>query len=283
MTDVFSPMSPAERERFDVAYLAYLHARDGVPDLGTQRLDVRERFFDRIDREPVALAGRTPVDQQLFDRNHDRRVPEAGLDEATLWALATAKANRGERYGVEYLLRHPRRSMTEASPHTYVLIEERYHTRMLQDALRAIGVEMSVSSPGLSTRVLVRAMVRLPEAVSGVLALCGEIVGVVVFALLLDKARQVFASIPPALARIEALFSQILVDEVGHVHFARSRLGPMQLLAARRLLPAVAEGVLRDLPEVERLYGRRLVFETVQAAEVDAAAARYPDCFVLPS
>ena len=104
MSTAFQPMTPADQTRFRDAYLAHLRDRDGVPDMQTQRFDVREKFFADLDANPNCWVGPPPVDQQVFDRNHLRRRPEPGLDEKTLWAVATAKTNRAERYGVEYSL-----------------------------------------------------------------------------------------------------------------------------------------------------------------------------------
>jgi hypothetical protein len=287
MADVFSPMDADQRARFLEAYRSFLHARDGKADFAGRRLDTREQVFGALEREPVRWQGRPPVDQAVFDRNHARRRPQAGLDQATLWALATAKANRGERYGVDYAFEHGRRATgargAAAELHERVMLEELYHTRILQGALASLGLSMEVGQPGLSTRALVRTMVRLPEAISSVVVLCGEIVGVAVFSLLLEKASQLFAVQPPVLVRLEALFGQILVDEVGHVHFVRSRVGPAGLALARRLLPLVASGVLDDLPELEQLFGRARVLSTIRAAQVDAAAAAYADRFVPPA
>lgn len=284
MSTAFTPMSTHEREQFHDAYLAFLRQRDGVPDMQTRRFDVRERFFASLDAEPNLWVGPPPVDQQVFDRNHQRSSPERGLDELTLWALATAKTNRAERFGVEYSLSHqPHLAGADANPHAYIQIEEFYHTRILKDALATIGLKMDVLPPALSVRTLVRGMVHLPEEYANMLVLCGEICGVAIFSLLLDKARSLLAGQPRALARIESLFGQILVDEVGHVHYVRSTLGPARLAVARRIAPLVAWGVLHDIPELVALFGREALMRRMAEADVDGAAAGYPDRLVLPS
>jgi hypothetical protein len=284
MSPAFAPMSASEQLRFHSAYLAYLRARDGLPDVRSNTFDVREKFFADIDANPTRWVGPPPVDQQVFDRNHARATPEPGLDEATLWALATAKTNRAERYGVEYSVANGTRTQAPSeNPHTYVEIEEFYHTRILKDALATLGVRMEVGQPSWSTRLLVKAMVLLPQSIADMFVLCGEIFGVAVFSLLLEKARVLFAAQPAVLARIEALFAQIMVDEVGHVHFVRSKLGPRQLWLARRLLPLVCWGALSDLRELVVLFGRDTLMARARAADVDAAAAPYADRFVFPA
>ena len=284
MSTAFQPMSTTQQTQFRTAYLGHLHTRDGVPDISTKRFDLRERFFDEINATPTCWVGTPPVDQRVFDRNHAKRAPEPDLDQATLWALATAKTNRAERYGVEYSVEHTNKPAEVLSdPLTYIQIEEFYHTRILKDALTTIGLHMEVGEPSLSTRVMVRAMVRLPKSMANVLVLCGEVVGVALFSLLLEKARQLFGAQPEVLARIEALFAQIMVDEVGHVHFVRSGLGPLRLALAKRLLPLVALAVLDDIPELTQLFGRAEILRRVMAANVDHAAADYADRFVLPT
>lgn len=281
MSTAFSPMSPEQKERFRATYLAYLRQRDGVPDLANQRFDKRERFFAEIDAAPQVWKGVPPVDQAVFDRNYARRSPERGLDEATLWALATAKTNRAERYGVEQeLATHGVPPDAADNPHVYIQVEEFYHTRILEDALGALGIRMTVAKPGVTIQALVRAMVSLPDGISDVVVLCGEIVGVGLFSLLLEKARVLFAAQPEALGRIEQLFAQIMVDEVGHVHFVRSRLSASQIAWAKRILPVVAHGALDDLPELVSLFGRREIVRRIVAADVDAAAAPYADRLV---
>ena len=104
-----------------------------------------------------------------------------------------------------------------------------------------------------------------------------------IFTLLLEKARGLFADQPAVVACMESRFAQILVDEVGHVHFVRSNLGPTQIAFARRLLPLVARSILRDVPELEMLFGRQLFLERVLKADVDRAAAPDPDRLVVPA
>lgn len=282
MTTALHPMTADERRRFVPAYLAYLRNRDGTPDLAARRFDIRERFFTEIDASPRRWVGALPVDQSVFDRNHAARQPEPGLDRFTLWALATARTNRAERFGVELAIAHDRQTLAQQleDPHTWIQLEEVYHTRILRDILGTIGLSVEVADPNPRIQWLVRAMVHLPAAVSDVLVFCGEIVGVTIFSLLLGEARSLLVARPDALARVEALFSQILVDEVGHVHFLRSRLAPAQIAVARRLVRFVAANLVDEIPELGLLFGREEVIRQAALADVDAAAAAYPDRLV---
>ncbi len=280
MTDVFTPLTPEQRSDFRVQYLAHLRARDGVPDRVNHTFSVREHFFRDVEARPVRWEGTPPVSQADFDRHHTAYDPSARPSDATLWALAVAKVNRGEKYGVEYA--HANGGTGQArgdDPLEFIEIEEFYHTRILQDALDVIGITMDVQPPPLAQRTLIQSMVRLPKALSNILVLDGEVVGVGVFELLLQKARELFAAQPRALARIEELFAQIMVDEVGHVHYVRSLLDGPRIAIAKRLLPMVARGVVDGVPELYELFGRDNVMKAILKAGVDEAAAPYPDRF----
>lgn len=278
--DLFTALSLDERRTVQARYLAYLRRRDGVPDRVAHRFDVRERFFADIEANPVRWQGPPPVDQAVFDVHHASFDPRAGLDEATLWALCVAKANRSEKYGVEYTYASRPPSPSDANdPHAYVEVEEFYHTRILRDVLDVLGLRLDVMDPPLIQKVLIKAMVHLPGSLADALLYCGEITGVAMFRLLLGKARVLFAAQPAVLARIESLFAQIMIDEVGHVHFVRTRLDQTMLSLARRLLPLVARSVGDAVPEFFTLYGRRAFLNEVLAADVDGAAAPYPDRF----
>src|SRR3712207_6741235 len=102
MSELFTALSPSERVAFRARYLEHLKRRDGTPDQARHTFDIREEFFREIEARPVRWQGQPIVDPEVFRRNHLGPKLEEGLDEATLWALAVAKVNRAERFGVEY-------------------------------------------------------------------------------------------------------------------------------------------------------------------------------------
>ena len=63
------------------------------------------------------------------------------------------------------------------------------------------------------------------------------------------------------------------VDEIGHVYYLRSRLGPVRLRLARLLLPVIARSMVKDVPEAVRLFGREQVLARILDPEVVAAAS----------
>jgi hypothetical protein len=276
-SDVFSALTVEERQAWAAEYLEYLRARDGVPDRQRRRLERRESFFEQVDACPLCWEGCPPVSQEVFDRNLLRTDPESGIDEPTLWALAAGKINRAERFGVELGLTWGR---TPEGPLLWIELEEVYHTRILRDALRAIGIELQMQPPRRRTRWIIHAMAYLPRAIANIPILAGEVWGAISFRLLLDKAHELFGAQPEVVRRIDSLFRQILVDEVGHVHYARSTLGPIGMAAAKRLLPLLAGQFLDDMPEMGLLFGRQAFLDQIMKADIDGAVALYPERFV---
>ena len=281
MNDLFSPMPRAERETFPSRYLGYLRRRDGVPCLETRTLSRREAMFRSLTAAPVRCAGRPLIDPEVFHRNLARCAPEPGLDAATLWALAVAKGNRAERYGVEHKLE--RRGFEPAGvddPLTYVEIQECYHSRVFVRVLAVVGLDCEVSPPvGWLTRAGVRLFSQLPRPALDVLALAFELVGVVAFHALREQARVVLAAHPAARARVDALLGQVLVDEVGHVHFLRSRLGARRLGLARALLPFARRSLFDDNDEIRMLLEERGALSGLAGVDVDALVAEDADSF----
>ncbi|HLD40402.1 MAG TPA: hypothetical protein VJB13_04640 [Candidatus Nanoarchaeia archaeon] len=278
--DVFMPLTDEQREQFLEDYMEHLYHRNGAVDLSNRRFSVRENFFQDLETNPVCRYGMPIVDRTVFERNETKNTPEPGLDEATLWALAVAKSNRAERDGVEYMLSHTdQNSLGPDNPLTYINIEEFYHTRVLKDALNILGLEMRLLPPPPMAGMIGRSVTQLPKYISNVIVFAAEIAGVAAFRMLRDKAYELFDDQPEPLKRIDELFQQILVDEVGHVHYVRSQLGPARLQVAKTILPMVARGFIHDMPEYNLLFGKNLM-DTIVAADVDSAVAHYHDKFV---
>ncbi len=274
MSDVFRPISPSERRAFRARYLEELRRRDGIPDIHNKTLSEREPFFRDLETRRVRRTGPPVMDQARFSAHETQHRPDEGLKPAELWALAVAKANRSERFGVEYsLARKGEAAYPPDDPMTYVEIEEFYHTRVLRDVVETIGLTMRMIPPRSFTRWMIQSMSRLPKSISNILVFCGELAGVAVFRLLGQKARELFQDQPEPLQRIESLFQQILTDEIGHVHFVHSKLGRVRLAIARMLLPLVVRSLASDLPELDRLFGHRALMQEIWRADLRPAEA----------
>lgn len=202
----------------------------------------------------------------------------AALQREALWRLCIAGVLRSERFAMDCV--HERDAQRPQVDHraasapaslideisAYIQVEEDLHCLILAELLRTAGGEPPEGEvPRGMTRLLLRLMVHLPAAVSNVLTLGGEIIGVALFQLLLEEARELFSGDPPVRARLEFLLNEILTDEIGHVHYVRGLLGPSRLRLMERLLPLMIPLLLQDLPEAALLMGpRRLRAQILQ-------------------
>ncbi len=285
-TSVWKPLSKAQKAAFRERYLEHLGRRDGEPDW-TNRVKpgftAREAFFKDLEARPVRRAGPPVVDAEIFKANEEARAPQKGLDERALWALAMAKGNRTEFYGVQQGLDEMYGKMQGPNdPMRYIGIEEFYHTRVLRDALEVLGLKMAdpMIQPHPTTAWMLRRIVGWPKPLANVLIMCAEVAGVAVFKLLAVKAAELFPDQEGPQRRIQELMQQILVDEVGHVHYVRSQLGPLRLLLCRLIMPLFVPMFTKDIPELSLLFGRKRLMREILRADVDGASAWYADRFV---
>jgi hypothetical protein len=278
MSTLFEPLNPVEKTAFRRSYLEHLKGRNGRPDRSRHIFERREQLFVDFARAPLRWQGPSPVSPEVFARNNELHTPEPDLDAATLWALAVAKINRSEQYGVERGFNGNRPGDPSEDIEVYIEIEEHYHTRLLAAVLETIGLQMQLRPPRAFTRLVIRAMISLPESLASIPILISERGASVSFWMLIEKARELFAAQPKVLARIEFLLSEIMVDEVGHLHYIRSRLGPRSLRIAEQMMGVVGGRLLKDLPELQRLFGHGPFLDKLLHVDIDAIAARYPGC-----
>jgi hypothetical protein len=243
-------------------YLEFLTERDGAPDPRRALLPAREELFARLEAAPVA--SRRAVDRAVFLRNLRARRPEPGLDDLTLWLLATAKANQSERFGVGLAEVYGRIDFADGDPvRLHVNLQERYHTRILADVVGMFGLPVPVQPPPLFTRSMVRAMIFLPERLVLPLVGCAEMAGCVAFRSLRDRGTALCADEPEVAARLRLLFDEILADEISHVGYVEARLGATGRRVMRGLYAAIGLRMARGFPELAALFSR------------DELAARY--------
>ncbi len=262
---IFSEQSAAERSLFVDRYLQFLHERDGALDRQQGRLSRREQRLAELAADPIRRSGAAVVDQRTYEENAvERDVAEQGLDRWTLWAICVSKCSRMEEYAVRYLQESGRsRAGADDDPYTFIDLEERYHGRMLESVHQVIGITPRWRKPPLLSRLGLLAILAVPRAIANITILCGEIIGVATFLLLLQSARALCADQPLARERIEAILREILTDEVGHVLFLRSQLGPVRLAIARLLLPIIARSLISGYPEMRWLYGSKQLLDAI--------------------
>jgi hypothetical protein len=250
---------------FREIYLDYLRERNGAADLALRSCVQREAALSWIASRPVMVGSTQRLDQSTFSRNQAMRVPEVGLSMQMLWTLCAASINLAEAWGVDYTF-ELRDHRDDTDPYAWVLLEESYHTRLLGDCVRALGLEMSIRPPRAVVRTLLKGTLRLPYSWSNMTILASEVIGLVAFKALQRTARELFAYEREVLARIDGIFDQIITDEIGHVMWLRSTMDSTRLALTRRLVPWVARAYLRDIPVVAMLLGRESLLESIDEA-----------------
>jgi len=256
-------------------YLEFLALRDGEPDFGRHTLSRREAFFDSLARHPVR--SRVPIDRETYLRNLTRRRPEAGLDDRMLWLLATAKANQAERFGVGLAELYGRVREDSEPVRVHLQLQETYHTRILSDVVALFGLPVHARPPAILARTLINWIVSVPEDWHRPLTGCAEMAGCLIFGALRDRGLALFAHERAVAERIRLLYDEILADEISHVGFIASQLGPRGRRLMRVLYRLLGVRLARQLPELVALLGRSELARCFGAPFcLDDMAARYP-------
>jgi hypothetical protein len=261
-----SSLPAAVRAELPDLYCHYLRQRNGELSPDHTRLPKREEFFAGL--RPVRWSG--AIDAETFRRNHEGKL-DRELSELMLFLLVVAKINRVERYGVDIADATGKSARGVAD--AYVIREEHCHTRILLSVLACFGIDIELQKPTAISRAMIHTIVRLPKSLTMPLVLCAELGGLVLFKLLLDRARRLLADQPAVLDRVVLLLREIITDELSHVAFARGQLGAVGIAAARSLLPAVVRGVFGDLPEVPRLFDPAQVAEEIARFDLRGLSA----------
>jgi len=256
-------------------YLRFLVERDGEPDLGRRTLARREAFFADLAAEP--LRATTPVERAAYLRNVNRRRPEDGLDARTLWLLATAQANQAERFGVGLAELYGLVTSEGDPVRLHVTLQEVYHTRILADVLALFDLPIRHRPPAIGMRAVAHFMVRTPERWHLPLVGAGEMAGCVMFRTLRDRGLELFARDTKIAGRIRRLFDEILGDELGHVGFIASQLGPRGRALMRGLYRLLAVPLAAQVPALVALLGRHELRRRFRAdLRPDLMAAELP-------
>jgi hypothetical protein len=262
--DPFRVLGSRERAEQNSAHLELMVARDGALDPGRGALPSRDAVLAELRlRRPRWHTA--PPDGTAFAR-FTRRPSPADLDPRLVWLLAAAKANQGEQYGIELEIRRfaERNFAGIDRQFLYVAFEDHYHTQLLAELSRACGIEHEIGVPPWYHRGLIRLMNHLPDRLRFVPILCGEVMGAVIFQLLLDTVH-VFHRDPEVEERMRWIVREVLIDEIGHITFSRARLSDGMLRLARRMMPSVARALARSMSEVVLLAGgAERLFERVR-------------------
>lgn len=273
MSDVFQPLSAAERTAQLSAYLQHLQARNGTPNLETERLPRREEMLAALTNVETPWQGDVPRDE-LTRLMKEGAVPGPNEPEAALWMAIAAQVNVGEEYGVRTILaRNPITGDPSTDPYVYIELEELSHTRMLLDAVRLFGVEVELPAPPRSLRFFLGLISRLPRAIGNMLVLAAECNGIMLFLKMREKAATLFGTDSDVGRRVQGLLGEILIDELGHVAYLRATLDPLRLKISSLLSRLLARALYAAVPSNGKLFDIRAMVREVHALSWDRMPA----------
>ena len=213
----------------------------------------------------IPVASKKEVDRDAFYKLL-HRVGEPKTNLQTLWAALAALANEGERYGVELETEKLQPEGSRADQiMVYHVIQEDYHTGLLLEACRLVGLEgVTLRQPRALHRWIIRGMAYLPDSVRYVLILVGEAVGTVALKMLHDTAH-LFTETEEAAEHLRSILAEILYDECLHTVHCRSRIGRVGGWVARALTPIAAFVVESAYPQFRRLgLDRKRIVESLR-------------------
>jgi hypothetical protein len=253
LVDIFHSLSAEARRENLAAYHKFLTDRDGVMDLENRQLSRREKRMERYER-PVSTV--RDIDRELFAKQYDSFDSKAEMPPEILLLLALVKINAAEAYGVSTCYDAvERRAMKNGDPcELTVLVEETYHTRILVSTALSYGIDVQTAyKPPAALRGLIGAIGKSPTAIARPLTLASEVLAVLMFLNLLEKARAVLRHDPELRDSVEERLCEIITDEIGHMSYNRACIGPLGMAEARAILPVVAIGLSGAFPEMKTL------------------------------
>ena len=265
----FPPALPRNtRAALPEHYRRFFVARNGEPDLEHRQLPRRETASVRWKTKSAMLAQtvKPPISREAFDRLRSVEGASSETNPLLRWLVSLSKANESEAWGVDYLL--SRAAARDGSQDTRRLadLEEIYHTEALRHVVRSFGLDFELSTPPFLTRTMIRAMAHVPDRLSNVFLVLGEVMGVIAFEQFLDDATDAVGAYPDHLPFAQELLSEILVDELGHVNLMFARMTRTDLVISRCLLPLVffiiRSSFLQDDEDVKRYREALARFDT---------------------
>lgn len=250
----YRELTEAERQTHVAKCRLFLKDRDGEPDIANRRLSRRESRMRAYEANPVIWDG--ALDRDGFARafDGDRR---GCVDARTEFALAAAKSNEGEAFGVEVeLRRYEKKGLYDGLRAPDVLLtqymQETYHCRLLVELCRTCGIDFRPRRPALANRLLISIMGTVPASLKWVPGMAGEIVGAAVFGILYSRTA-LFREQPDVEERLRSLLHEIWLDESIHISYLRAQNGRIGLRLVRLLFPIVAWFLLADMPKLRHL------------------------------
>ncbi len=237
---LFTPLPPLRRRALADDYLAFVHDRDGEPDIQRRTLSRREAWFERLATLPTPCWEGEQIDPVAWGEWHRGERPLRDATPLMVWLVSVARANEGEEWGVDYLLDRGGfqglgRDGRGLKPRDFADLEETYHTRIFREIVRMFGLEFTLRAPPKPVQQSVKLMAHIPERFSLLLLAAGELMGTVAFLELASRGERLLRGQPAVQERVRDLLDEILIDEVGHVTYLLGSMTGFELSIVRRL------------------------------------------------
>lgn len=202
-----------------------------------------------------------------------RATSPYGMPPLALWMAIAATANEGEKFSVERIIDSRQGTTDPEDPMTYVEIEEIYHTRLLIQTVSTLGVPYEMKVPPLFVRVLTMGIILLPKPLEYMVVFFAEVIGTTLFAALAERARSLVDPQSPVGARVISLVEEILIDEIGHVTYARAHLGPVRLWIAKQMTRFLARAMYKATPAIDALFDANILAERAKTLDLSTLPA----------
>lgn len=255
---IFSPATTRERRDNFEDYWNYSqnHAGEileGEKNL-TRKKEALARFQDRSIRTRKPLA-----DPGYFYRNYVRMVDDPrSLDRKTLLLTFLYKFARHEWAGIsavwDGIPTMARSTSTTEKISRYHLCEEFCHIRLFHEMFRTFQLDQIEWIPlGKWMGRVYRYLPKFPESIMSPPAFVSELMGLTLYRHLDRLLDDILADEPEARDHIRAMLREIMIDELAHTGQRRNFIGPIGMVASRRMIVPMFRMFYRDLPESEYL------------------------------
>lgn len=251
---LFTAIPADERRERLREFAEFVLRRDGIADLGRRTLSRREDMIRRFRDQGILFPG--AFDHALFAAQYARYDRARPTPRQMLLLLVLLKINAAEAYSVHNALTMLAKSgKPQEALRVATLLEECYHTQILLSAGRLFGVSVDFRFESFFRiiKALDVTLFHLPNAMSDSLKLASEIYSVMIFTRILGAVHAVTGSDPVLHDALAERVAEVLIDEIGHVSYARLCVGPKGLAAARLLLPIIATALRAPIPEAREI------------------------------
>jgi hypothetical protein len=252
---IFAPLTPNERLAQRQAYLEWSQKRNG--DILGRKLSEREKFFEDLDSTEVYYEGDISAEEywEAYRITSPQELRQKKFSRFVLFLVLVSYLNIAEKFTIDRALEKERFQYgTPTDPMEFIKREEDYHSRILMYIMQVFKISLNIQDPKGIFKWSLLAIAKLPLWLVGMFVFLGEIVAVVLFVKLRELATELIGTSSPAAVRVRALIDEIMIDEVGHMAFVRTTLGPRRIKFAERIFTIVVKRMFGMIPATIVLY-----------------------------